>query len=91
LGAGEPLGRVRVKGLAGDRLHVENRVPCGASNPYLVGAAGLDGIRNHTEPPPETEGLAYGLDGPVPIPTRLEAAWTSWRRTRCCAACSARS
>jgi len=78
LGAGEPLGRVRVKGLAGDRLHVENRVPCGASNPYLVGAAaiaaGLDGIRNHTEPPPETDGLAYGIDGPTPIPTRLETA-----------------
>ncbi len=70
---------VRVKGLAGDRLHVENRVPCGASNPYLVGAAaiaaGLDGIRNQIEPPPATEGLAYGLDdGPTPIPTRLEAA-----------------
>jgi glutamine synthetase len=69
---------IRVKGLAGDRLHVENRVPCGASNPYLVGAAavaaGLDGIRNRIEPPPATEGLAYGIDGPTPIPTRLEAA-----------------
>src|SRR6266496_2325937 len=58
---------------------LENRVPCGASNPYLVGAAaiaaGLDGIRNQIEPPPATEGLAYGLDdGPTPIPTRLEAA-----------------
>jgi glutamine synthetase len=70
---------IRVKGLAGAGLHTENRVPCGASNPYLVGAAaiaaGLDGIRNRIEPPPETEGLAYGLeDGPTPIPTRLEAA-----------------
>jgi glutamine synthetase len=69
---------IRVKGLAGAALHVENRVPCGASNPYLVGAAaiaaGLDGIRNHTEPPPPTEGVAYGMEGPVPIPTRLEAA-----------------
>jgi hypothetical protein len=66
---------IRVKGLAGAGLHTENRVPCGASNPYLVGAAGLDGIRNRIEPPPATEGLAYGLDnGPTPIPTRLEAA-----------------
>ena len=69
---------IRVKGLAGAGLHTENRVPCGASNPYLVGAAaiaaGLDGIRNHLEPPPPTEGLAYGAEGPVPIPTRLEAA-----------------
>jgi len=38
-------------------------------------AAGLDGIRNQIEPPPPTEGLAYGLeDGPTPIPIRLEAA-----------------
>ncbi len=70
---------IRVKGPAGAGLHTENRVPCGASNPYLVGAAaiaaGLDGIRNQIEPPPPTEGLAYGLeDGPTPIPTRLEVA-----------------
>ncbi len=69
---------IRVKGLAGAGLHTENRVPCGASNPYLVGAAaiaaGLDGIRNRIEPPPPTEGLAYGIEGPTPIPTRLEAA-----------------
>ncbi len=69
---------IRVKGLAGARLHTENRVPCGASNPYLVGAAaiaaGLDGIRNHIEPPPALEGLAYGIDGPPVIPNRLEAA-----------------
>jgi glutamine synthetase len=69
---------IRVKGLAGDRLHVENRVPCGASNPYLVGAAaiaaGLDGIRNRIEPPPAVDGLAYGMDGPAGIPTRLEVA-----------------
>jgi glutamine synthetase len=71
---------IRVKGLAGARLHLENRVPCGASNPYLVGAAaiaaGLDGIRNHIEPPPATDGLAYSAAGPTPtpIPTRLEGA-----------------
>jgi glutamine synthetase len=69
---------IRVKGLAGAGLHLENRVPCGASNPYLVGAAaiaaGLDGIRNRIEPPAQVEGLAYGMEGPTPIPTRLEAA-----------------
>jgi glutamine synthetase len=69
---------IRVKGLAGAGLHTENRAPCGASNPYLVGAAaiaaGLDGIRNHIEPPPPIEGLAYGMEGPTAIPTRLEAA-----------------
>jgi len=60
-------------------LHVcAGHSPCRASNPYLDGAAaiaaGLDGIRNRIEPPPETEGLAYGIEGPVPIPTRLEVA-----------------
>jgi len=69
---------IRVKGLPGERLHIENRVPCGASNPYLVGAAavaaGLDGIRNRIEPPPALDGVAYGVDGPAAIPTRLESA-----------------
>jgi glutamine synthetase len=69
---------IRVKGLAGAGLHTENRAPCGASNPYLVGAAaiaaGLDGIRNRIEPPPPLDGLAYGMEGPTPIPTRLETA-----------------
>jgi glutamine synthetase len=79
VGLGEPLGGDPREGPGRAGLHTENRVPCGASNPYLVGAAaiaaGLDGIRNQIEPPPPTEGLAYGLeDGPTPIPTRLEAA-----------------
>jgi glutamine synthetase len=37
-------------------------------------AAGLDGIRNRIEPPPALDGVAYGLEGPAAIPTRLEAA-----------------
>ena len=61
-----------------ERLHTETRVPCGASNPYLVGAAavaaGLDGIRNRIEPPPALDGVAYGTEGPAAIPARLEAA-----------------
>ena len=69
---------IRVKGLAGEQLHVENRVPCGASNPYLVGAAavaaGLDGLRNRIEPEAALDGVAYGIEGPAPLPTRLEAA-----------------
>jgi glutamine synthetase len=69
---------IRVKGLTGAGLHLENRAPCGASNPYLVGAAaiaaGLDGLRNHIEPPAAVDGLAYGMDGPTLIPTRLETA-----------------
>jgi glutamine synthetase len=44
--------------------------------PYLVMAgvlaAGLDGLKNKTEPPPETQGIAYGLTGVTDLPTRLE-------------------
>jgi hypothetical protein len=52
---------IRVKGLAGAGLHTENRVPCGASNPYLVGAAAIaaraegapdgGGLGGSTQPP----------------------------------------
>ena len=36
--------------------------------------AGLDGLRNMIEPPPETHGIAYGLTGVTDLPTRLEQA-----------------
>jgi glutamine synthetase len=66
----------RMKNLDGPGAHIENRLPCGASNPYLVMAgvlaAGLDGLKNKTEPPAETEGIAYGLKGVTDLPTRLE-------------------
>ena len=68
----------RMKNLGGQSAHIENRLPCGASNPYLVMAsvlaAGLDGLRNKIEPPAETQGIAYGLIGVTDLPTRLEGA-----------------
>src|SRR6185503_2759390 len=66
----------RMKNLGSQSAHIENRLPCGASNPYLVMAgvlaAGLDGLKNKIEPPAETQGIAYGLDGVTDLPTRLE-------------------
>ena len=66
----------RMKNLDGQSAHIENRLPCGSSNPYLVMAgvlaAGLDGLKNKTEPPAETAGIAYGLTGVTDLPTRLE-------------------
>jgi len=66
----------RTKGLGDQSAHVENRLPGGASNPYLVMAgvlaAGLDGLKNKTEPPAATTGIAYGLTGVTNLPTRLE-------------------
>ncbi len=68
----------RIKSLQGEGAHVENRLPGGASNPYLVMAgvlaAGLDGLRNRIEPPAAVEGIAYGLPGVQDLPQRLEHA-----------------
>ncbi len=69
---------LRVKGLKGEGAHLENRIPGGASNPYLVMAgviaAGIDGIRNKIEPPAATQGIAYGLAGVENLPTGLAQA-----------------
>jgi glutamine synthetase len=66
----------RMKNLGSRSAHIENRLPCGGSNPYLVMAgvlaAGLDGLKNQTEPPAETPGIAYGLTDVTDLPTRLE-------------------
>jgi len=69
---------IRIKGVRGSNTHVENRVPCAASNPYLVMAgtiaAGLDGIRRGLEPPAPVAGMAYGMTGVTDLPTTLGAA-----------------
>lgn len=69
---------VRVKGLKGEGAHLENRTPGAASNPYLVMsailAAGIDGLRNHIEPPPAVEKIAYGLEGVENLPAGLPQA-----------------
>ena len=66
----------RMKNLGSQGAHIENRLPSGASNPYLVMAsvlaAGLDGLKNKIEPPAETTGIAYGLTDVTDLPTRLE-------------------
>jgi glutamine synthetase len=69
---------IRIKGVRGSNTHVENRMPCAASNPYLVLAgtiaAGLDGIRKGIEPPAPVAGIAYGMSGVTDLPTSLAAA-----------------
>jgi glutamine synthetase len=68
----------RVKATGDDRTHLENRLGCGSSNPYLLMAAclaaGLDGLKNKLEPPAVTDGIAYGLEGVTNLPTRLDDA-----------------
>src|SRR5512135_574188 len=47
-------------------------------NPYLLMAAcvaaGMDGLRHQLEPPAPVAGIAYGLEGVVELPTRLDEA-----------------
>lgn len=69
---------VRVKATRDERTHIENRLGCGSSNPYLLMAAtlaaGMDGIRQKVSPPPAVEGVAYGMEGLQTLPERLEHA-----------------
>jgi glutamine synthetase len=68
----------RIKDLDNRNAHIENRIPCGAANPYLVMAgvlaAGIDGLANKIEPAIEERGIAWGLSGVIPLPRRLEDA-----------------
>ncbi|MBI1877386.1 MAG: glutamine synthetase [Chloroflexi bacterium] len=68
----------RVKATGDERTHLENRLGCGSSNPYLLMAAclaaGLDGLKNKLEPPAVTNGIAYGLEGVTDLPARLDDA-----------------
>jgi glutamine synthetase len=69
---------LRVKATRKESTHVENRFGCAASNPYLLMAAclaaGIDGLKNRLAPPPPVTGVAYGRDGVVNLPGRLEDA-----------------
>ncbi len=67
---------IRVKAWRGKGTHIENRMACGSSNPYLVAAAslaaGLDGIIRQIEPPAPISTNAYKLTDLPKVPTTLE-------------------
>jgi glutamine synthetase len=69
---------IRVKATGDNATHIENRLGCGASNPYLVMAssvaAGLDGIRRKLEPAHFVDGVAYGQVGLPDLPNTLDGA-----------------
>lgn len=69
---------IRLKAWRGKGTHIENRMACGSSNPYLVGAAtlaaGLDGIRRKIEPPEPISTNAYKLTDLPKMPATLEEA-----------------
>jgi glutamine synthetase len=67
---------VRIKGGRGAETRVENRMPCAASNPYLVAAgvlaAGMDGILRELDPGSPTQTIAYADDAAPHLPTTLD-------------------
>jgi glutamine synthetase len=67
---------LRVKAWRGERTHIENRLGCGSSNPYLAMAgmlaASLDGIDRKIEPPAPLQVNAYRLDDLELLPHTLE-------------------
>ena len=69
---------IRVKAWRGKGTHIENRMACGSSNPYLVAAAslaaGLDGIRRKIEPPEPIATNAYNRTDLPKTPATLEEA-----------------
>jgi glutamine synthetase len=75
---------VRVKAWRAERTHVENRLGCGSSNPYLalagVLAASLDGIRRGLEAPDPMRTNAYRLDDLELPPGTLEESLEAFER-----------
>jgi glutamine synthetase len=69
---------VRVKAWRGERTHIENRLGCGSSNPYLafaaVLAASLDGIEQQVDPGQALGTSAYRMDDLETLPPLLDDA-----------------
>ena len=68
----------RVKSARDESAHLENRFAGAASNPYLLMAgclaAGIEGLKNRLAPPLPVTAVAYGRDGVINLPIRLEDA-----------------
>jgi glutamine synthetase len=66
---------VRLKGSRGESTHLENRLACGGSNPYLLAvgtlAAGLEGILSDPPLPEPVSVVAYGDNALPALPKRL--------------------
>ena len=75
---------LRVKGARGAETHLEDRMPCAGSNPYLVlaavVAAGLDGVERKLEPPPPTTAIAYADKVSPKLPATLDAALAAFEQ-----------
>jgi glutamine synthetase len=82
---------LRVKGARGPETHLENRMPCAGSNPYLVMAAviaaGLDGMERQLEPPDPTTQVAYADEAAAKLPRTLDESLAAFEEDRALCAC----
>jgi glutamine synthetase len=82
---------LRVKGARGPETHLEHRMPCAGSNPYLVlaavVAAGLDGVERRLEPPPPTAATAYADEAAPKLPATLDEAVAAFEADGALRAC----
>jgi glutamine synthetase len=69
---------IRLKGCRGEATHLENRLACGGTNPYLLAlstlAAGLEGIQSHPVLPAPVEDIAYEHNDLPRLPFTLDEA-----------------
>ncbi|MHC1759504.1 MAG: glutamine synthetase family protein [Negativicutes bacterium] len=74
---------IRIKGGRGMSTHLENRLACGGTNPYLLAisnlAAGLIGIRKQLTPPPPIADIAYNRSDVKTLPATLDASLTAFK------------
>ena len=74
---------VRIKGNRGMNTHIENRLACGGSNPYLLAvsslAAGLLGIKNKIAPAAPIADIAYNRTDVKTLPNSLEKSLAAFK------------
>lgn len=74
---------IRIKGGRGMSTHIENRLGCGGSNPYLMAvsslAAGLIGIKKQITPPEPIVGDAYVRTDIETLPNTLDKSLAAFK------------
>ena len=77
---------VRIKAGRQASTHIENRVPCGSANPYLVAAGCLAsaylGLVDEVDPPAPVTELADSLATEPPLPVNLDTALDALEQDR---------
>lgn len=74
---------IRIKGGRGMSTHLENRLACGGTNPYLLAvsnlAAGLSGLKKKAAAPAPTADIAYNRSDIEMLPTTLDQSLAAFK------------